>query len=74
MPTAAPSSRQAPYDNAPVQDVQVAERFPNARGVLVTAGQEGASYSFRSPTKAEHSGVVPAFDVGDCRRWGVHVL
>ncbi|PNW73509.1 hypothetical protein CHLRE_13g561850v5 [Chlamydomonas reinhardtii] len=42
----------------------VAERFPNARGVLVTAGQEGASYSFRSPTKAEHSGVVPAFDVG----------
>ncbi|KAG2424047.1 hypothetical protein HXX76_014868 [Chlamydomonas incerta] len=42
----------------------VAERFPNARGILITAGQEGASYSFRSPTKAEHSGVVPAFDVG----------
>ncbi|KXZ43742.1 hypothetical protein GPECTOR_81g190 [Gonium pectorale] len=44
--------------------LQVAERFPSARGVLITAGPEGAAYSFRSPTKAEHSGVVRAFDVG----------
>ncbi|GLC55392.1 hypothetical protein PLESTB_000982400 [Pleodorina starrii] len=42
----------------------VAERFPNARGVLITAGSEGAAYCFHSPTKGEHSGVVPAFDVG----------
>ncbi|KAG2498363.1 hypothetical protein HYH03_003622 [Edaphochlamys debaryana] len=42
----------------------VAAHFPSAKGVLITAGQEGAAYAFRGPTKAEHSGVVRSFDVG----------
>ncbi|GIL84205.1 hypothetical protein Vretimale_15840 [Volvox reticuliferus] len=47
-----------------INPAAVAERLPNARGVLITAGAEGAAYWFRSPNKGEHSGVVPAFDVG----------
>lgn len=45
---------------------QVAERFPNARGVLITAGDEGATYYFRAANKAEHSGFVPSFKVRAC--------
>jgi fructokinase len=41
----------------------VAALLPRAAGVLVTAGDEGAAYSFKSPTKAEHSGFVPVFKV-----------
>lgn len=41
---------------------QIAEKLPNAAGVLVTAGEEGAAYSFKS-AKAEHTGFVPTFKV-----------
>eukprot|EP00983_Pelagomonas_calceolata_P101941 1158749-Pelagomonas_calceolata.AAC.3 len=42
--------------------VQVSEAFPNALGILVTAGGEGAAYCFRSPSKGEHSGYIPSFE------------
>lgn len=42
----------------------IAEHFPRVRGILVTAGEEGAAYYFRASNKAEHSGFVPAFKVG----------
>lgn len=38
----------------------VAGSFPRAEGVLVTAGEQGAAYCFKS-LKAEHSGFVPIF-------------
>lgn len=41
----------------------VSEAFPNALGILVTAGGEGAAYCFRSPSKGEHSGYIPSFEV-----------
>lgn len=41
---------------------QVADKLPASRAVLVTAGDEGAAYCFRS-TKGEHSGFVPVFKV-----------
>mmetsp|Transcript_13923 Transcript_13923/g.30063 ORF Transcript_13923/g.30063 Transcript_13923/m.30063 type:complete len:192 (+) Transcript_13923:272-847(+) len=41
----------------------VAEHYPHAVGVLVTAGEEGASYCFNSGTKGQHSGYVPCFQV-----------
>lgn len=40
----------------------VAEKLPNAKAVLVTAGDEGAAYCFRS-AKSQHSGFVPIFKV-----------
>lgn len=43
--------------------LQVAEAFPNAQGVLVTAGENGASYCFRSSGKGEASGFIPCFNV-----------
>lgn len=42
--------------------MQVSELFPRARGVLVTAGPEGAAYCFRSKG-GETSAFVPAFKV-----------
>lgn len=42
---------------------QVAQAFPAALGVMVTAGEEGAAYCFRSPTKGEASGFCPTFKV-----------
>eukprot|EP00210_Caulerpa_lentillifera_P002134 g2048.t1 len=41
---------------------QVFERLPKSRGVLVTAGEKGASYCFRTKTGI-HSGWFPAFEV-----------
>ncbi|KAL6762476.1 Ribokinase-like protein [Haematococcus lacustris] len=41
----------------------VAERFPSAAGVLVTAGGEGAAYCFKGPGGAVHTGFVPVFQV-----------
>ncbi|KAF5831723.1 Ribokinase-like protein [Dunaliella salina] len=41
----------------------VSEAFPNTSGILVTAGDEGAAYCFRSPSKVEHSGYIPSFKV-----------
>lgn len=38
--------------------------LPRAAGVLVTAGEKGASYCFRAANKGAHSGFVPAYDVG----------
>jgi len=42
---------------------KVSEAFPNALGVLITAGDEGAAYCFRSPSNTEHAGYVPCFKV-----------
>ncbi|KAJ9529388.1 hypothetical protein QJQ45_013743, partial [Haematococcus lacustris] len=41
----------------------VADRFPSAAGVLVTAGGEGAAYCFKGPGGAVHTGFVPVFQV-----------
>jgi fructokinase len=41
---------------------QIADKLPAARGVLVTAGDEGAAYCFRC-AKSEHTGFVPVFKV-----------
>eukprot|EP00983_Pelagomonas_calceolata_P074283 1152493-Pelagomonas_calceolata.AAC.9 len=43
--------------------LQVAEAFPKAQGVLVTAGEEGAAYCFRSAAKGESSGFIPCYNV-----------
>jgi sugar/nucleoside kinase (ribokinase family) len=43
--------------------LQVAEAFPNAQGVLVTAGEEGASYCFKSSAKGENAGFIPCFNI-----------
>jgi fructokinase len=40
----------------------VAAKLPRAAGVLVTAGDEGAAYCFRT-AKGEHTGFVPVFKV-----------
>lgn len=52
---------------------QVAQAFPSATGVLITAGDEGAAYCFRSPTKGESAGYVPVFKVraplSSCGPW-----
>jgi sugar/nucleoside kinase (ribokinase family) len=43
--------------------LQVLSKLPRARGVLVTAGGDGASYCMRTHGKLENSGVVPVYDV-----------
>jgi sugar/nucleoside kinase (ribokinase family) len=44
--------------------VQVLEQLPQARGVLVSAGEKGSSYAFRSPGgKLDLCGVVPVMEV-----------
>jgi len=40
----------------------LAERLPAARGILITAGEEGAAFCFRS-AKGEASGFAPVFKV-----------
>jgi len=52
-----------PLQTALLNPCAVADKFPNATGVLITAGSEGAAYCFRTNTKAEHTGVVPVFKV-----------
>ncbi|KAF5835866.1 Ribokinase-like protein [Dunaliella salina] len=42
---------------------KVAEAFPRAQGVLVTAGEEGAAYCFKSNAKGESSGFIPCYNV-----------
>lgn len=37
--------------------------FPNAKGVLVSAGEKGSSYAFHSTGKTDHSGSVPVLPV-----------
>jgi hypothetical protein len=49
-----------PHPNLP--HPQVAHKLPAALGVLVTAGDEGAAYCFRS-SKGEHSGFVKVYKV-----------
>jgi fructokinase len=44
-----------PYD--------ILAHFPNAKGVLVSAGEKGSSYSFRSGGKTNFSGEVPVLPV-----------
>ena len=41
---------------------QVLSEFPKTSGVLVTAGEKGAAYCFKT-TSGLHSGFVPAFEV-----------
>lgn len=44
--------------------VQLAELYPNARGLLVTAGEEGAAYCFPAAGKgSRHSAYVQCFKV-----------
>lgn len=43
--------------------LQVAEAFPNAQGVLITAGEEGAAYCFKSAAKGESAGFIPCYNV-----------
>ena len=43
---------------------QVLSAVPNARGVLVSAGEKGSSYAFRSPGgKMDMCGAIPVLDV-----------
>jgi fructokinase len=43
---------------------KVLNAVPNARGVLVSAGEKGSAYAFRSPGgKMDISGIVPVLDV-----------
>jgi fructokinase len=43
---------------------KVLDAVPNARGVLVSAGEKGSAYAFRSPGgKMDISGIVPVLDV-----------
>lgn len=48
-------------DIALTDPARVAQFFPKAQGILITAGELGASYCFRTSTKAEHAGFVPVF-------------
>lgn len=44
--------------------MQLAELYPNARGLLVTAGEEGAAYCFPAAGKgSRHSAYVQCFKV-----------
>jgi hypothetical protein len=44
--------------------LQVLDAFPKAKGVMVTAGGEGAAYCVRESDGTQHSGFVPVFKVG----------
>ncbi|GAB4823544.1 hypothetical protein N2152v2_010590 [Parachlorella kessleri] len=51
-------------DAALNQPEKVLENLPHAKGVLVSAGEKGSAYSFRSPGgKMDLSGVVPVLSV-----------
>lgn len=43
--------------------MQVADKLPNARGVLVTAGGDGMAYCFFDADGKKFSGGVPVYDV-----------
>ena len=64
-----PSRRRCTVSPAP-HPAQVSERYPDAAGVLITAGEEGAAYCFNvtgsggsSGTGSQFSGFVPTFKV-----------